>query len=687
MMRPASARDDTIPDRTATLRLRVDQLFTTPETAQMGYVARVRDVTPGRPQAERDSVSELVIPVGGGGFRELSVRPGDYLIEAVTPAGAVLEADVTVADGESQAVSLADDTPSPHEWLGWQKVSGNLPGYAAEAVATVRRPPRGLWLAIGGGVLALLLVLAAAAYFTLRSTSASYESVNASAEVAEAASEEGAAGAAVGRDTPTAAEPPSETPVAETAIKRDGLVKPLPPIGRPKIPPDRTFARPGGGSNEYRQVIRRPAGAPETDLEVPPPPPEARGSGAPAPVPAGADPPATAAPPATTAPPATAPPTTAPRAAKPPAAAPRIDGLDDSAGLPNWFWLVGLGLLATGGGAAELARRGKLPGLGRPATQAAEPPSAGDIFKSAPPPDVPLAPAPTARSMAPPTAAAEPATPARMTLLTLPTGSGEWATLLAALDGRAALSEAYALAGAAADRRPEPQGRDEVRTTYAVLPLPGADGGRPLWAVDSPPAGRAEAVRLPERWMVPESEQTVAIEIMTAAEGREERISTAVRDPHYGTLLGYLAGGRLPEARALLDHAAEALFGKTLNPYLAAAGGYVLIGSATTYDDAPWRGWLHNLDSLHPWLPDAAVLQAVSMAQTRQEGVRAKALEAMDRGVPVYTEGLKRLRDVLTLLVEQPDPDGRVAQSLDAVSRLAGRCNPQQVFTSLRLGA
>jgi hypothetical protein len=55
--------------------------------------------------------------------------------------------------------------------------------------------------------------------------------------------------------------------------------------------------------------------------------------------------------------------------------------------------------------------------------------------------------------------------------------------------------------------------------------------------------------------------------------------------------------------------------------------------------------------------------------------------------VPVYTEGLKRLRDVLTLLVEQPDPDGRVAQSLDAVSRLAGRCNPQQVFTSLRLGA
>ncbi len=660
MMRPASDRDGSIGERSAQLRLRVDQPFTTPQTAEMGYVARVRDVTPGRPQAERDSVSDVVIPVGGAMFRELAVRPGSYLIEAVTPSGSVLEADVEVGDGETQAVALADDTPSPHEWLGWQKVSGNLGGYAAAVVAAkARRLP--MWLAIGGGVAVAVALAAAAMTFSVQSKKAPAPAVNTQAEMPEGAvpaetetvpqdASEGAA-AAPAEPSDFRDEQVAVAPAGRPLVERDILSSP--PIVRAS-PPRRALARPG----------RAPAAAPpETDassepaltVPAPPPPPEASGSGAP--------------------PPAAGPPGEAPSVAPPP----EIVQLDQSTGLPWWMWLAALALLATGGGGTVLARRGMIPGLAGAATQAAGPPTtAGSIFKSALPEGAPRA----AESVA-----AAASSPGRLTLLTLPTGAGEWSMLLAALEGRAALAEAYALAAHDANRRLQPEGADARWSTYATLPLTGADHGRPLWAVDNPTGGRAEAVRLPECWVVPETGEVVAVEILTAAEGNDERVGAAVRDPYYGTLLGYLAGGRLPEAKALLNHAAEALFGKAINPYLAAAGGYVLVGSATSYDDAPWRGWLQNLDAAHPWLPDAAVLQAVSMVQTRQEGIRAKALEAMDRGVPVYTEGLKRLRDVLTLLIEQPDPDGRLARSLDAVSRLAGRCNPQQVFTALRLGA
>lgn len=664
MMRPASDRDASIGDRSARLRLRVEQMFNTAQTAEMGYVARVRDVTPGRPKEERDSVSDVVVPVGGGGFHELAVRPGSYLIEAVTPAGSVLEADVEVGDGDTQDVNLADDTPSPHEWLGWQKVSGNLPGYSTAVVAANRRSAAP-WPLIGAGLLLLVvLTVLAVGWFAMRPGSgAPAEAVNAQAESSEGATAEGAAPAptaeASAPEETAPEDPASEIVAAPAPVPRRAIIARAPPGRAPAGLPEATFA-PDRDLIDKR--VRPGGGAPAEAAPVSPPPPEASGSGAPPPERL---------------------PTTAAPAPTATAAAPDSYALDESGGMPWWLWMgglfAGLGLVALVRQFREYQRlsidayrKSHVPHHGR----------LSDILKSSIPEGAPMAPA----AAAPEADAPAPAPPARLSLLTLPPGPGEWAMMLAALEGRAALAEAYA-AGTGPDRQPQPEASDGQWSTYAALPLTGVGAGRPLWAIDNPATGRAEAVRLPEEWISPDSGQVCAIEILTAAEGREERASTAVRDPQYGTLLGYLAMGRLPEARALLGQAAEALFGKTINPYLAAAGGYVLIGSATTYDDAPWRGWLQTLDVVAPWLPDAAILQAVSMVQTRQEGIREKALEAMDRGVPIYTEGLKRLRDVLTLLIEQPDPDGRVAQSLDAVSRLAGRCNPQQVFTSLRLGA
>jgi hypothetical protein len=95
------------------------------------------------------------------------------------------------------------------------------------------------------------------------------------------------------------------------------------------------------------------------------------------------------------------------------------------------------------------------------------------------------------------------------------------------------------------------------------------------------------------------------------------------------------------------------------------------------------------LNSWFPQLPDGAVLQGWNLLQMAESDAavseaRLCFLEAADRGIPVFAEGVRRLAHGLSMFAAE-DPDGRVRKASAAVEQLAIRCRPQQPFTTLRL--
>ncbi len=98
---------------------------------KLGVVARVRQIKnaegkfPLEPQ-ER----EVVIPAGTSATRTVDdLPPGTYRIEARLPSGQVLRETRKVADEQSVGV-VFDAGHSPHEWLSFQRLAGNVPSQA-----------------------------------------------------------------------------------------------------------------------------------------------------------------------------------------------------------------------------------------------------------------------------------------------------------------------------------------------------------------------------------------------------------------------------------------------------------------------------------------------------------------------------------------------------------------------------
>jgi len=88
------------------------------------YVGRIVDVTPNRPTDELCSLSGVTFPLGSK--RDFGIRPGDYIVEATSPSGDILEKRVAVsAHPRSFAVTLGRSLSLPQD-LGWQAASGNI---------------------------------------------------------------------------------------------------------------------------------------------------------------------------------------------------------------------------------------------------------------------------------------------------------------------------------------------------------------------------------------------------------------------------------------------------------------------------------------------------------------------------------------------------------------------------------
>lgn len=159
-------------------------------------------------------------------------------------------------------------------------------------------------------------------------------------------------------------------------------------------------------------------------------------------------------------------------------------------------------------------------------------------------------------------------------------------------------------------------------------------------------------------------------------------VSVASMDPAAESLLGYLRRGATREARLLLDNDGEAkalLYGKVSNPCGAAIGGYYMLRTGELEEFAEW---VANLANWIDWLPDGAVIHAwllITRARRSAEDrsaqiaeARERLIEAVGRGIPVYTEGLRLLHSGLQIFdAEAKGKDAEVAAALARVARTA----------------
>lgn len=147
---------------------------------------------------------------------------------------------------------------------------------------------------------------------------------------------------------------------------------------------------------------------------------------------------------------------------------------------------------------------------------------------------------------------------------------------------------------------------------------------------------------------LPADDIHVLITGVAEGDGKRDPVDMTVTSvEHRGeALLGYMAQGEMEEARSV---AKALLHDKVENPTAAAAAAYFLL---RTGDFEEFRRWMANLANLMQWLPDGSVIDAWAILRSaRPDPVRARdrLVEAADRGLPVYTAGLRLLIDGLSL--------------------------------------
>jgi hypothetical protein len=136
-------------------------------------------------------------------------------------------------------------------------------------------------------------------------------------------------------------------------------------------------------------------------------------------------------------------------------------------------------------------------------------------------------------------------------------------------------------------------------------------------------------------------------------------------------MLSFLSSGDFESARAigsgLVELAKQLLYDKMSDPMAATVGGYFLL-QAGEFDRL--HEWTANLANRFRWLPDGPVIRACHL-MTRPEpdaaAIRRLLLEAVGRGLPYYTIGLRLLQNALKLLLQRSTGDSQIAAAIEAI--------------------
>lgn len=137
-------------------------------------------------------------------------------------------------------------------------------------------------------------------------------------------------------------------------------------------------------------------------------------------------------------------------------------------------------------------------------------------------------------------------------------------------------------------------------------------------------------------------------------------------NPRAESILGYLTRGDFASARQVgaSFNAEELLRDKVADPASAAIGAYFLLQAGDLdrlYD------WTRNLSDWFSYFPDGAVIRAWHLLRSSTpdfEGAQKLFIEAVRRGIPVYTIGLRLLRDGLAVLSARAAEKGYTSDDL-----------------------
>ncbi|WP_299887071.1 hypothetical protein [uncultured Lacinutrix sp.] len=144
------------------------------------------------------------------------------------------------------------------------------------------------------------------------------------------------------------------------------------------------------------------------------------------------------------------------------------------------------------------------------------------------------------------------------------------------------------------------------------------------------------------------------------------------------TILTLLKNNTVEKAKNLFEHsnlkessAENLLQGKMQDPCSAAIGAYYLL-RLENFDRL--HDWARNLANWMEWMPDGSIIWAWQLIKQGQyannvniEEVRARLLEACERGMPIYTEGFRLLWDGLRMLSDTLPNDELVQKALKMV--------------------
>lgn len=156
-------------------------------------------------------------------------------------------------------------------------------------------------------------------------------------------------------------------------------------------------------------------------------------------------------------------------------------------------------------------------------------------------------------------------------------------------------------------------------------------------------------------------------------------------------ILSMLTSGAIDEAKAMENAGAAEmmLYTKMQDPTAAAIAGYYLL---KTGELERLHDWTKNLANWIDWMADGAVIRAWHLLKAAryagidrdeaQQKARKFLLEAVDRGVPIYTEGLRLLRDGINALSSNPeDTEARQAKAtIDAYTQSCDWAAPLTTF-------
>lgn len=110
------------------LRLRIDKYLTGQTNRPPKVYVRIYALGEGARRVAGSTARRELVPISDEKKHAavLSVDPGHYYVEAVLPSGEILAEDVLVEAGSTHELVLHADN-SPHEWLSWQHLAGNVP--------------------------------------------------------------------------------------------------------------------------------------------------------------------------------------------------------------------------------------------------------------------------------------------------------------------------------------------------------------------------------------------------------------------------------------------------------------------------------------------------------------------------------------------------------------------------------